>query len=126
MSGFVDQLGELMDTMQMMMGQNDAEREQTDGRFASLAASVEQLALTSRDTNNNDLLTRVAEGQEALIKKISDNGMDGIDAESRMRLRSIDVQLLRILEEMSAGRQESIGDLRMDLANLATAIKDRG
>ena len=52
--------------------------------------------------------------------------MEGIDAESRMRLRSIDVQLLRILEEMSAGRQESIGDLRADLATLASAIKDRG
>ena len=33
----------------------------------------------------------------------------------RMRLRSIDVQLLRILEEISAGRQESIADLRADL-----------
>ena len=52
--------------------------------------------------------------------------MEGIDAESRMRLRSIDVQLLRILEEMSAGRQESIGDLRGDLVNLTNAIKGRG
>jgi hypothetical protein len=52
--------------------------------------------------------------------------MDGIDAESRMRLRSIDVQLLRILEEMSAGRQESVGDLRSEIANLTNAIKGRG
>ena len=52
--------------------------------------------------------------------------MEGIDAESRMRLRSIDVQLLRILEEMSAGRQESIGDLRNELTNLTSAIRDRG
>lgn len=126
MSVFVDQLGELMDTIQMMMGQTDADREQNDQRFASLAAAVEQLALTSHSDNSADLLTRVAEGQEKLIKKLDDSGMEGIDAESRMRLRSIDVQLLRILEEMSAGRQESIGDLRGDLATLASAIRDRG
>ena len=40
-----------------------------------------------------------------------------------MRLRSIDVQLLRILEELSAGRQETLADLRGDLAALSTAIK---
>jgi len=126
MDSFVDQLGELMDTMQVMIGQNDAEREQTDARFASLAAAVEQLTHTTKANDNNDMLVRVAEGQEKLIKKLDDSGMEGIDAESRMRLRSIDVQLLRILEEMSAGRQESIGDLRGDLAALASAIKDRG
>ncbi len=126
MGAFVDQLGELMDTIQMLMGQTDADREQNDKRFASLAAAVEQMAHTSRTDNSADLMTRIAEGQEKLIKKLDDSGMEGIDAESRMRLRSIDVQLLRILEEMSAGRQESIGDLRGDLASLANAIKDRG
>ena len=40
-----------------------------------------------------------------------------------MRLRSIDVQLLRILEEMSAGRQETISDLRADIAGLSRAFK---
>jgi len=48
------------------------------------------------------------------------------DAESRMRLRSMDVQMLRILEEISAGRQESIGELRSDLAQLTQAIRALG
>jgi hypothetical protein len=123
---FVDQLGELMDTIQMTMGQADADREDNDRRFASLAAALERMAQISVDNSNAAQLERVATGQEALIQKLNDNGMDGIDAESRMRLRSIDVQLLRILEELSAGRQESIGDLRGDLANLARAIRERG
>lgn len=126
LNAFVDQMAELMDTMQVMVGQHDVERELTDSRFASLAAAVEQLAHTTKANSSNELLTRVAQGQEKLIKKLDDSGMEGIDAESRMRLRSIDVQLLRILEEMSAGRQESIGDLRTDLAALAGAIRDRG
>lgn len=126
MGAFVDQLGELMDTIQMMMGQTDADREENDRRFGSLAAAVEQMAQSNRSDDSSELLTRVAEGQEMLIKKLDDSGMEGIDAESRMRLRSIDVQLLRILEEMSAGRQESIADLRRDLAALANTFKDRG
>ena len=43
-----------------------------------------------------------------------------------MRLRSIDVQMLRILEELTAGRQESIADLRGDIINLTNVIKGRG
>jgi len=126
MGAFVDQLAEVMDTMHMMMGQNEGNRNENDQRFASLAAAMEQMAQNSTANANTALLERVAEGQAALIQKLEDNGMEGIDAESRMRLRSIDVQLLRILEEMSAGRQESIGDLRSDILNLTNAIKGRG
>ncbi|WP_090208136.1 biopolymer transporter ExbB [Yoonia litorea] len=126
MGAFVDQLGELMDTIQMMMGQADADREQNERRFEALASAMQQVAQNETASSNTSLLERVALGQEALIKKLDESGMEGIDAESRMRLRSIDVQLLRILEEMSAGRQESIADLRGDLINLANAIKSRG
>ncbi len=126
MGPFVEQLGELMDTIQMQMGQTDADREENDRRFASLATAIERLAQASATNSNTEVLERVALGQEALIQKMDENGMDGIDAESRMRLRSIDVQLLRILEEMTAGRQESIGDLRGEIANLTNAIKGRG
>ena len=71
----------------------------------------------------DELLERVAYGQERLIAKLQDSGVDGIDAESRMRLRSIDVQMLRILEELAAGRQETLADLRQDLAALTRAVK---
>jgi len=45
------------------------------------------------------------------------------EAESRMRLRNIDAQLLRIAEEVSAGRLETTADLRADLANLTLAVR---
>jgi hypothetical protein len=47
----------------------------------------------------------------------------GLDAEARMRLRSIDVQLLKILEEMSAGRQESV---TAPAAAITTALRMPG
>ena len=43
-----------------------------------------------------------------------------------MRLRSMDVQMLRILEEISAGRQESMGEIRADLANLNNTLRQFG
>ncbi|MGJ8622983.1 MAG: biopolymer transporter ExbB [Yoonia sp.] len=126
MGAFVDQLADLIDTMQMMIGQSDNDRVENERRFGSIATAMEQLAANSTIETDSALLQRIAEGQETLIQKMEDSGMDGIDAESRMRLRSIDVQLLRILEEMSAGRQESIGDLRGDIVNLTNAIRERG
>jgi hypothetical protein len=75
--------------------------------------------------------TRIADTQARIAELLeqqgrSDGGISGADAESRMRLRSMDVQLLRILEEMSAGRQESIADLRSDLAQLTRAVRQIG
>jgi hypothetical protein len=80
-----------------------------------------------------EALDRTAEAQDRAAKAqeralVAQHGREDatgehVDAESRMRLRSIDVQLLRILEEISAGRQESITDLRGDLAALTAAIR---
>lgn len=76
------------------------------------------------------ILLRMAEGQDRMLAlmetQAEEGGGTGTDAESRMRLRSIDVQLLRILEEMAAGRQESLAELRMDLAQLTKAIRQSG
>ena len=81
-----------------------------------------------------EALDRTAEAQDRAAKvqeraltaqhgREDAGGAEHVDAESRMRLRSIDVQLLRILEEISAGRQESMTDLRGDLAALTAAIR---
>jgi len=65
----------------------------------------------------------VADGQERLLAKLSETNADGVDPESRMRLRSIDVQLLKILEEMSVGRQESLTQLHGDLGQVTQAVR---
>ncbi|MEJ6397535.1 biopolymer transporter ExbB [Yoonia sp. 208BN28-4] len=124
LASFVDHLAEQMDSMQTLFVRSEESRAHVDERITQLVHTVETMAHSADQSGGDrDVLLRIAEGQEALIKKIGDGGMEGIDAESRMRLRSIDVQLLRILEEMSAGRQETIADLRNDIAGLARAIK---
>ncbi len=123
LSAFADHMAGQLETMQTMFNQADARQSEMDARLENLTQAIAQIGQGGADNNT---LARVAEGQERLIEKLEDGGVDGLDAESRMRLRSIDVQLLRVLEEMSAGRQETLADLRADLAALTRALKGRG
>ena len=127
---YVDHLAEQMEALQETFAKAEASRAETDARIAALTTAVEAMAQqgqsTGVDGSTSALLANVAEGQSDLIEKLNAGGIDGIDAESRMRLRSIDVQLLRILEELAAGRQQSTADLRSDLAELTKAIKGKG
>ena len=128
--GVVDHMAEQMESLQVLLTQSDVSRAMVDEKLGLLADSVERLSQKMGEANSiNEALMRVAQGQEALLEKLGDRAdvpNDGIDAESRMRLRSIDVQMLRILEEISAGRQESMSELRADLAGLSKSISQLG
>ncbi len=123
MGGVVDHLSEQVEALQRMFTQSDISRTGVEDKLGEMATAVTALAGKIGSSETDALLIRVAGGQDALIEKLREGGVDGIDAESRMRLRSIDVQLLRILEEMSAGRQESMADLRGDIAGLTRALR---
>jgi hypothetical protein len=121
----IDHMSEQMDTLQNMLVQTEESRGQVNERLAALADAMDQMVrhMQSSDTASA-AMERVAAGQERLIAHLEAQGSggDGLDAESRMRLRSIDVQMLRILEEISAGRQESMAEIRMDIHKLAAAL----
>jgi hypothetical protein len=125
MAQVIDNLAEQMEALQVMFTQSDISRSQIDARMGDLTLAITRLAGRMEDTAATDALNRVADGQDRLIAILSQNGAggDGLDAESRMRLRSIDVQLLRILEELSAGRQESMAELHSDIAALTRAVR---
>ncbi len=123
----LDHMAQQMDSLQTLITQSDVSRAMVDEKLGVLADSVERLTHRMSDTNPiNTALTRVADGQERLIEVMQERGTPradtGLDAESRMRLRSIDVQMLRILEEISAGRQETMTELRTDLAALTRVL----
>ncbi len=132
-SVLIEHFSEQMDALQAMFTQQDVARSVVDERLISLTRSVEAMIESlgnSGPSTDNAALNRVAAGQGELIAILREQADEGalpggahVDAESRMRLRSIDVQLLRILEEMSAGRQESLADLRTDLSSLTKAVR---
>jgi HAMP domain-containing protein len=125
MTSVLDHMAEQMETMQHMFVQSDVSRSLVDERLGELSGSIERMTHQMQHGDaENSALERVAAGQERLITHLETfgGGEGGIDAESRMRLRSIDVQMLRILEEISAGRQESMAELRTDISALAQAF----
>lgn len=122
-TGVLDHMAEQMEGLQQMFVQSDVSRAQVDERLLTLTGAIERMTEGSTPGAEASVLARVASGQERLIEVLEEQGHDGIDAESRMRLRSIDVQMLRILEEISAGRQETMAELRTDIAALSRAIR---
>ena len=123
-AGVLDSMSEQMHALQDMFAQSDASRGEVDRKLGQLVEVIGQMNDRIDQTDSlTAALDRVALGQETLIELIRSQGPgEGIDAESRMRLRSIDVQMLRILEEISAGRQESLAELRKDIELLVKAL----
>ena len=125
MTRVLDHMAEQMEAMQQMFIQSDVSRSMVDERLGQLSDSIERMTYQMQHGDaENSALERVAAGQERLIAYLESQGggEGGMDAESRMRLRSIDVQMLHILEEISAGRQESMKELRTDISALAQAL----
>lgn len=122
----LDHMTNQLESMQQMFTQSDVSRAIVDEKLASLAVSIERLTDRMAGTARaNDAMLRMAEGQDRLIEILTASAQDSMDAESRMRLRSIDVQLLRILEEISAGRQETMAELRTDISALTAVLRAR-
>ncbi|MDW4499810.1 biopolymer transporter ExbB [Sulfitobacter sp. D35] len=134
----IDHMADQMEALQRLFARSEVDRSASDQRMEDLAEAIRSAVTDGPgDDAATQVLTRIAEGQERLadsqerlaqgqervIAALEDRERgEGIDAESRMRLRSIDVQMLRILEEISAGRQESMSELRADLAALTDAL----
>jgi hypothetical protein len=128
LGAMIDHMTVQMEQLQLMHEQAEAGRAVFEDRIAGLTQAMARLA-EGREDGQAALLARIADGQDRLAVSLAAGaaeGAGGSDAESRMRLRSIDVQLLRILEEMSAGRQETLADLRSDIAALTAAIRQLG
>ncbi|SEM73075.1 biopolymer transporter ExbB [Palleronia pelagia] len=116
-----------MDRMEDMFARADATRSDLDEKLGQMVDHM--VRLSDRDDAAARLapaMERMIDGQAKLAEALEGareaGGGSGLDAESRMRLRSIDVQLLRISEELAAGRQESTSELRQELHRIGRLL----
>ena len=120
----LDHMVDQIDTLQSLFPQSEARHAETETRLGEMTGVLADLA-ERLGPGQVAATERLAAGQERLAEVLAaTTGEGGMDAESRMRLRSIDVQLLKIFEEMGSSRQEEIGALREDLSSLTEAIRD--
>ncbi|SHH49592.1 biopolymer transporter ExbB [Marivita hallyeonensis] len=124
----LDQMVDQMETLQLLFARSEQGRAEVENRLGQLGDALERMTERMEATAPTaTAFARLAEGQERLLDALehkSEN--EGLDAESRMRLRSIDVQMLRILEEIAAGRQETMAELRTDLSTIARSLDRLG
>lgn len=93
-----------------------------DGRLSELSRALSE---PKADPVSPVLLERIATAQErvAEIMESRDEDSGTVDAETRARLRSIDTQVVRILEDLAAGRQDLVTEIRQDISALAEALR---
>ncbi|WP_424931425.1 biopolymer transporter ExbB [Amaricoccus macauensis] len=94
-----------------------------DERLAELTRRISEQP--TAEPLNPELLVRIAVAQERVAVAIEsrDEESGGVDAETRARLRSIDTQVVRILEDLAAGRQDLVTEIRQDISALAEALR---
>ncbi len=106
-------------SLQAMFSQSETSRAAVDQKLGALVDAIDAMNRRMDQAENiATTLDRVATEQASLRVRTA-----GLDPESRMRLRSIDEQMLRILEELSTGRQQSQTELRRDIERLVQALQ---
>jgi len=128
LADIIDQMANQVEVLADMFAQTEAGRVRTDEALGRLLQAVQMMTATLENgSSTSEALDRIATGQERLLTALEQSARSApaeeVDAESRMRLRSIDLGLLKILEEVAAGRQEAVGELRGDLAQLTRAVR---
>ena len=124
MASVLDHMVEQMDSLEGLFAKSEARRAETEARMLDLGAKVE--ALTEKlGPGPVEAAERMAMAQEQLADVLRQGQEEGaLDSESRMRLRSIDVQLLKIFEELGGQRQSQLDDLRTEIIHLTHAMRD--
>lgn len=123
----LDHMVEQIDSLQGLFVQAEESRRTSDEKVELLSGAVLRLAVQmEKQADPTEALNQVAESQGKLVEHLVElqSKDQETDPESRMRLRSIDVQLLKILEEISAGRQESMAQMHADLKTVSDSIRD--
>ena len=125
----LDHMVDHIDSLQAMFAQSNARQAELEARMVEMTRAV--VALAERMTpQSQEIAARQAHAQEQLVERLELLGhLGGFDDEARARIRSIDIQLVQIFEQMAArANQSSGGDgevraLRREMAALTAAIR---
>lgn len=105
-----------IDRLEDILARGEARRAESDARLAEI------LAAPCEGGDLAPAISRLADGQDRLAAALADGPGEGLDSESRLRLRSLDVQVLRLSEEVAAGRVEATAEIRHELRQVARAL----
>jgi len=122
----LEQTADSLDSLQRTMARGEESRIHANN---SLVALVERLGgLSDQMRSQQQLMTQLAETQGEVrpllmrLAELARSGGFGIDESSRNHLRNVDLQLNRLLEELTTGRQVSTQELTREIRMVARTI----
>ncbi len=134
-TGYAEYSAMQFDKLQDILAELRDRRTDGDNRIDTLTKTMQQMvdySVASQDSSKL-ALQAMSEGQEKIVKAIRESAAvpmtvpvpdSEIETEISHRLASIETQMLRMLEEISAGRNESIQQLRGDIVELTDVIRE--
>ena len=122
----LEQTAENLDKLQRTLARGEESNSQANAASLQL---VEHLgALGDQMRSQQTILTGLADNQvqlRATLEKLADPGRTasaGLDEATQAHIRNLDVYVARLLEEISAGRDDLIGQVRSEIKLLARTI----
>jgi len=122
----LEQTADSLENLQRTMSRGEESRISANN---SLVALVERLGgLSDQMRSQQQLMTQLAETQGEVrpllmrLTELARSGGFGIDESSRNHLRNVDLQMNRLLEELTTGRQVSTQELTREIRMVARTI----
>lgn len=123
----LEQTAESLDGLQRTIARGEENRVSTHSQLIGLGENIG--ALTDQMRAEQGLMVRLAEGQSELrpiLARLADStsqsASTGLDEATRTHIRNLEVYAARLLEEVSAGREDIIQQLRSEIRLLARTI----
>jgi len=120
----LEQTAESLELLQRTLARGEEARASGSQHLLMLAERIE--ALTDQMRDQQQLMRMLAEGQNELrpiLARLGDGlRAGGIDEATRTHIRNLDVYAARLIEEMIAGREEVVRQLRSDIRLVARTI----
>ncbi len=123
LSALLQQTADNLDRVQQLIARGEGERSALQGSMAHLNQNL--AALGDRLAREQAMLERMVANQQALVQHLAghgEGGGGGLDTVTRDHIRNTDVQLGRLLEEVTRGRHELSRELRGEIKLVARTI----
>jgi hypothetical protein len=116
----LEQTAENMEALQRTLARGEDDRRESNQALLGLTEKLGTLSDTMRASQQ--LMLRIAEGQQALGPALQRLGEGREDDPSRAHLRNIEIYLQRLLTETEQGRNQSTAELRNEIKILTRTI----
>jgi hypothetical protein len=131
--GLIEHTNFQIESLKNLIEKGENEKQKTDKQIEELVDVISKMAAvgassplgsSAQTALNSKSIEALLLSHSELVSVLTDQADDSStsDFESRSRLRNIDIQLARIHEELNAGRQDTLAELRSDIVELSNAI----